>query len=731
MAVILLNVFPSMPSLPVNSRYIAHLPILASSTLAALAVWYFHAYQISTPLFLGIIAGGLVDLDNRLTGRLRNVFFTLLHFSAAALLVQLTMGHSVWFTVLMTLAAFTVTLAGALDIRYRTIAFGSLLVMMYTLLTWQPHIPWYLNPLMIVCGTLVYSMCTIALHILLPHRPVQQNLATAWRTLADYMTLKAQFFDPDEADFLAGKEMALALKNSTVINAFNQCRRALFYRLRSQHRHPRTVRLLQYYLAAQDIHERISSRYVEYRDFARQLTHSDLIYRIQRLIVLQAHICSDMAKSLRDNTDFIGDGALKRAGRGLNNALAQHLQHHSAMVDSHALRQLVANVLAISDQLHRLENLKLSTDENSSSPIAGQDMERPGEMLRALLGHLTFESSVFRHAVRMALIAAFCCALVEGLALHFGYWILLSALIVCQPNYSATTTRLKQRVLGTVLGVVVGSLLPYFMPSSAGQLLIIAVSSTLFFAFRTARYSFSTFFITIQVLTGFTLMGADTHAAMYSRIIDTVVGSLIAWAAVSYLWPDWHYLALGKTGARALHGDGGYLQQILQQLRSGYADDVAYRIARRVAHERAVTLGNTVSDMSIEPKKYRAELTDGFTLLQLNYALISNISALGALRSRMKANGGRADDTVFADAFFSVGAHMAELMQHVDTRQPAAFQASLAEIQRTLAALQPHDADDEHGQYILWTQLQRIAERLPVYFNTLRHSLNQTPAAGV
>ena len=93
-----------MKAIPVNSPYIANAPILVSATLAALGVWYFNAVDESPALFLGIIAGGLVDLDNRLTGRLRNVFFTLLHFSAASLLVQLTVQQPWLFAALMTTA---------------------------------------------------------------------------------------------------------------------------------------------------------------------------------------------------------------------------------------------------------------------------------------------------------------------------------------------------------------------------------------------------------------------------------------------------------------------------------------------------------------------------------------------------------------------------------------------------------------------------------------------------
>ena len=53
-------------------------------------------------------------------------------------------------------------------------------------------------------------------------------------------------------------------------------------------------------------------------------------------------------------------------------------------------------------------------------------------------------------------------------------------------------------------------------------------------------------------------MGFDTQAALFPRLIDTVLGSAIAWFAVSYLWPDWKYLQLDKVSRQAIQSDAQY-----------------------------------------------------------------------------------------------------------------------------------------------------------------------------
>mgnify|MGYP001789950376 FL=1 len=61
---------------PLKPIIITSLPVFASVFIAATLVWRFGTPKLAMPFVLGIIAGGLVDLDNRLTGRLKNARFT-------------------------------------------------------------------------------------------------------------------------------------------------------------------------------------------------------------------------------------------------------------------------------------------------------------------------------------------------------------------------------------------------------------------------------------------------------------------------------------------------------------------------------------------------------------------------------------------------------------------------------------------------------------------------------
>lgn len=70
-------------------------------------------------------------------------------FFASSLSVQLTLGHGIEYLLLMTALTFLFTMVGAIGQSYSTIAFGTLVVALYTTLTYTPNVSWYINPILI------------------------------------------------------------------------------------------------------------------------------------------------------------------------------------------------------------------------------------------------------------------------------------------------------------------------------------------------------------------------------------------------------------------------------------------------------------------------------------------------------------------------------------------------------------------------------------------------------
>ncbi|STY60173.1 Inner membrane protein yccS [Mannheimia haemolytica] len=125
------------------------------------------------------------------------------------------------------------------------------------------------------------------------------------------------------------------------------------------------------------------------------------------------------------------------------------------------------------------------------------------------------------------------------------------------------------------------------------------------------------------------IAGVSLESGILMRMLDTLLGTAIAWLAVAFLWPDWKYLNLQRNLHNGLKASGQYLRHIIAQLQFGYNEQLPYRIARRDVHNHLSALSNAITNMYSEPQKYANDLTFAPKLLGIAYTLLGYISTLG------------------------------------------------------------------------------------------------------
>ncbi len=188
------------------------------------------------------------------------------------------------FAIGLTLSTSGFILLGGLGQRYATIAFGALLIAIYTMLGTSLYEHWYQQPMYLLAGAVWYNVLTLIGHLLFPVRPLQDNLARCYEQLARYLELKSRMFDPDIEDQSQAPLYDLALANGLLMATLNQTKLSLLTRLRGDRGQRGTRRTLHYYFVAQDIHERASSSHIQYQTLREHFRHSDVLFRFQRLM---------------------------------------------------------------------------------------------------------------------------------------------------------------------------------------------------------------------------------------------------------------------------------------------------------------------------------------------------------------------------------------------------------------------------------------------------------------
>ena len=632
----LLNAMPGWRRYLFNSSLRYLLRIFFALAGCAAVPWWLQQIEWTIPLTLGVVAAALADLDDRWTGRLRNLMITLVCFCIASVSVELLFPYPWAFAIGLALSSWGFILLGALGQRYATIAFGALLIAVYTMLGIGLFPEWWMQPALLLIGALWYNLLTFIGHLIFPVRPVQEQLAASFSQLASYLEAKANLFDPDAGEQDDASTIATAMVNSQLVAQLNQTKTTIQSRLRGDRGSRSTRRSLHYYLVAQDIHERASSSHLQYHLLRDDWRYNEVLFRFQRLLNMQAQACRKLAESILLRQPWHHDSSFERTFSRLETALERLQQNDPQDPHIRALFWLLRNLRAIDAQLASIESEQALAEP---PPSADNHLSREGlsgwaDIRLRLSRHLSPGSALFRHAVRMSLVLCVGYAFIQITGLHRGYWILLTSLFVCQPNYNATRRRLALRIGGTLAGIAIGLPVLWLVPSIEGQLILIVLGGVLFFAFRQIQYAQATLFITLLVLLCFNLLGEGFEVAL-PRIVDTLLGCGLAWLAVAFVWPDWRFRKISAVADRTLNANCRYLDAILEQYHQGKDNRLAYRVARRDAHNADAELASVVSNMSSELKLQQPLRENAFRLLCLNHSFLSYISALGAHREQL------------------------------------------------------------------------------------------------
>jgi MFS family permease len=120
----------------------------------------------------------------------------------------------------------------------------------------------------------------------------------------------------------------------------------------------------------------------------------------------------------------------------------------------------------------------------------------------------------------------------------WSYWIPLVVVLVLQRSVEATLARAWQRAIGTVAGVLVGSLfLSAFMPI---WLLVLAVGllSAVRPVLRVRNYTLYSVAMTPLIVILLDFGAGPSSGVLFYRLIDTGIGFLIAVTVGALLWPS-------------------------------------------------------------------------------------------------------------------------------------------------------------------------------------------------
>ncbi|MDM8159948.1 YccS family putative transporter [Labilibaculum sp. K2S] len=571
-------------------------------------------------LALGALAGALSETDDHPKGRVKTLILTIISFIISSLSVELLLPHPILFGIGLIGSTITFIVLGGLGERYRGVTFGALLVAIYTMLGADISPNWYWQPLLLPAGALCYGILSLILLILRPNRLLEEQLAQGFEDLSLYMKEKARLFPSDSKsqEKIRGR---LATLNIQFINSLERCKNVL-NSYSDALDDPNELRpYLHKFVLLQSLHERASSSHERYDLISDEADNTEILEGLGQLLLQLSLACHEVSKSLLMGTNYQHPVSFKWTIA----ALKDKIKKQNPTTKSTNLSLLLQNLT----QSHfSLQSMNYYVD-SGLLPKVDRDTKSLWQKLKE---QLNWSHPRFRYAIRLSTCFLIGYFLILGFHLEKGYWILLTSLFVCQPSYSETRKRLFERIIGTLSGVVAGVLFVQILPTLAGQVILLLVAAYAFFVWLRKNYALAVVFVTMFVIAAFNLIAGKGIIVMEARVMDTIIGAVLAIIVVRFMWPDWQYKRLPNLLSTALEKNRNYFTSILQEYKELNEDDLNYRIARYRANQADNALALSWRGMKLEPKKHQKFQKHAFALTYLNHALLSYLSALGAHR---------------------------------------------------------------------------------------------------
>lgn len=602
-------------------------PVLVQSLKVALTaaifvvptVIFFEPFYGIT-IALGIVAGASADSKDHPKAHLKSLGLTWGIFGFITLSISFFSQDEwliyAWFLVI----SFILIVFGGTGRRYKSIGYGGVLVGIYTMLGLSNNPIWYFQPIFLTSGAIVYGLVShffLRLHF---WRPLKEDLAEGYMALSHYLEYKSKLFYSQENR--EEKISQLGSINVNVVNALENCKHSLnsYAEIVNYNQLQAYVEL---FMLLQGLHERATSSTEPYRILAKDPNNKSILNGIGEIFFQLSIASQRISTYLLTGKAYVHPVSIDWIIQALENELQKKTIKHP---DS---------LLLLLHGLNRSHQSLKHFNQSEYRPFLPQMKQEEPSFLSRFKSQFNFNHSRFRYALRLSAAFLVGSLIILPFDLRKGAWILLTTFLVSQMTFSETRKKMGERILGTIIGVMVGILTVQIIPTLSGQTILLIASIFLFSYYKGQRYSVAVLFITTFVLMSNNLIAGTGVKSMLPRLTDTLIGSALAYLAVRLMWPEWQYKRLPLLLINALDGNANYFDAILAEYQpktpqTDSTDDYEYRRARRQAHKADNELNSSWRSIQLEPKRHQKYRETIYQLSFLNHALLSYLSAFAS-----------------------------------------------------------------------------------------------------
>lgn len=620
----------------INSHYWnGAVRITAGITLPAILLGALHNLGAGIVVSIGAMCVGNTDNPGPIHHRRNGMLACIGIIFAVTLLIGLASASHVFTGILVFVFCFFFSLIGIYGNRATSIGINALLVMVLNID--RPLYGWdiLINAAYVLAGGVWYTVLSLLLYSFRPYKLTQQALGDCVQATADYLRIKASFYE-QEVDYDRGYRRLL--ESQVDIHQKQDLVRELLFKSRDivrESTHVGRVMMLMF-VDVVDLFERIMTSQQDYPTLHRSFDESGLVEETRQLILSLASELEEIGISISAGKPSEETSGIAARIRQVRENFQQYRDQYRTAENIESfigLSNILDSIEDIADRLHTLHGYttydrKLAKDLQSDLDYEGfvthQDMDP-----KLLLNNLTLTSNIFRHSLRVS-IATILGYIISGfLPFGHGYWILLTVIVILKPAYSLSKKRNYERLAGTLLGALTGILILYFIKDRTVLYVLMILFMMGTYVFIRTNYLICVTLTTPYVLLLFHLLYPfDFRTILLDRVIDTAIGSAIAFLANIFIIPSWERERINDYMARVLEASAAYFRDVAVAFLGKPVPVNQYKLSRKNAFVALANLSDAFGRMLAEPRRRQRKIREMQQFVVSSHMLTSHIATL-------------------------------------------------------------------------------------------------------
>ena len=606
---------------------------------------------ITLSLCLGVLASAIVEVDENTKDRQKFISTVIGCFFIAASSVELLLPYPLIFGIGLGISSFFFMMLASLGMHYSRIGFGAILIAIYTLIGHQDNAAWFESPLLLALGALWYGIFAICWSHFSPNRTLREQLSQLYYAIGRYQRQKSDLFDTQKGssrEAIIETRQKLAILNISIMARIENAKSMIKGQYKASRRQDELALLNQYFLVAEQIHERISASQYLYSQLENTFGRSQILEGFHQLLLQLSDECYQVGAHISDKKIYMRSKRLKWTIQALSDQLFL-LKQKLQLFDNN--QEAMQALQAIYDNLNGINQLLISLNKiktECTALIVDNEQKVAQPFWKVLYKAYQQKTPVFKHAVRISISLVIAFTIQAQFDLNNGFWILPTVLFVCQPSFSETRKRLMLRSFGTLLGIVLSFPIFFLLPNTLPQSILMVLSAFLFITYVRTNYGLAVIFITIFVMILTNLLSPSGIDVLYARIYETLIGCFLSFVAISVIYPDWQFKRFPSLVNDHLLNSSRYFKQIAQQYQFGKSESMIFRKTRFTTFKSDASLTNAWQSMLFEPNSKQHLKHEVYALVNRCDALTCYIAALSSHRHKIDS---RSDLAVLKQLF--------------------------------------------------------------------------------